>query len=114
MKKIITLMLAAGLITTAAFAQDHRHSYDNRYNGNSYQNQYPSYDGYSNYGSNWYPQTYSKPFGYNHYDRDDYDRYDRDRERRMMSWHHRRYYDNYYRNRNGLSLQVVIGKRRTF
>jgi hypothetical protein len=106
MKKIITLMLAAGLVSTAVFAQDHRHSYDNRYNVNSYQNQYPLYNGYSTYGSNWHRETYSKPLGY--------DRYDRDRERRMMYRHRRRYYDDYYRSRNGLSLQVVIGKRRTF
>jgi hypothetical protein len=105
MKKIITLILAAGLVSTAAFAQDHRHSYDNRYNENSYQNQYPLNYGYSYYDNDRNRHSYENQFGY--------DRYDRDRDRRMMYRHHRRYYDD-YRNRSGLSLHVVIGNRRRF
>jgi len=109
MKKIITLILAAGLITTAAFAQDHRHSYDNRSNEYSYQNQYPVNNGYNSYGSNWSRGTYDNQFGY-----DRHNRYDRDRERRMMMYRHNRRYYNPYGNRSGVSLQIVIGNRRTY
>ena len=109
MKKIITLILAAGLFTTAAFAQDRRHSYDNRYNENSYQNQYPAKTGYNFYGSNSYRGRYADHSGYS--------RYNRYRDARMMYRHHRyynnRYYNN-YRDRKGVSFQIVIGSRRRF
>ena len=107
MKKLITLMLVTGLVTTAAFAQDHRHSYDNSYNVNSYPNQYPSYNAYSKYGNNWQGRADYDQFGYRRHDRD------RDRERRMIYRHARRNY-NPYTTRSGLSLQLVIGNRRRF
>ena len=120
MKKVITLILAAGLITTAAFAQDHRHSYDSRGNQYGYQTQDPAYNngcngygngyngydnGYNGYGNNWNRELYGKQFGYNSYDRDRYDR--------RMYRPHRRYYDT-YRNRSGLSLQLIIGSHRRY
>jgi hypothetical protein len=110
MKKIITLIVAAGLITTATFAQDHRHSYDNRYEQYSYQNQYPANNGYSYtnpYTGNWNRAGYGDKFGYN--------RYDRDRHARIVR--NRRLYNRYYndyRNRKGVSLQIVIGHRREY
>ena len=106
MKKIITLMLVAGLVSTAAFAQDHRHSYDNtyNYNANSYSNQYPRYKGYSSYGNDWSGRTYYDPLAYRRH---------RELERRMM---YRRYLRNHdaYRTRSGVSLQLVIGNRRRY
>jgi hypothetical protein len=107
MKKIFTLILATGLITTAAFSQDRRHSFDNRRDENSYQNQSPANNGYgytNPYGSNWNSGRNEEQSGY--------DRHDWDQDGRMMYHHrhHRRYYDD-YRNRRGLSFRVIIGSR---
>lgn len=111
MKKIVTLIVAVGLITTAAFAQDRRHSYDNRYEQYSYQNQYPANNAYGYavpYSGNWNREGHGYKTGY--------DRYDRDRHERMMYRNRRlynRYYDD-YRNRRGISLQIAIGSRREY
>ena len=111
MKKIFTLILATGLITTAAFAQDRRHSADNRRNEHSYQNQYPSNNGYGYtdpYGSNSNYGRKEEQFGYN--------RNDQDQDGRMMyknNRHHNRYYND-SRNRRGLSFRVIIGSRRRY
>ena len=110
MKKIITLILAAGLVTTGAFAQNHRHYYENTYsyNVNGYPNQYPVYNGYSSYGNSydnsWDGRTYYDPLAYRRH---------REWERRMM---YRQYLRNRnaYRTRSGVSLQLVIGDRRRF
>src|SRR6266487_2366474 len=108
MKKIFTLILATGLITTAAFSQDRRHSFDNRRNENSYQNQYPANNGYGYtdpYGSNWNYGRNEEQFGY--------DRHDWDQDGSMMFRHHRhhRRYSDDYRNRRGLSFRIIIGSR---
>ena len=111
MKKIITLIVAAGLFTTAAFAQERRHSYDNSYQQYSYQNKYPANNGYAYtnpYSGNWNRAEYGDKFGY--------DRYDRDRHERIM-YRNRRLYNRYYsdgRNRKGISLQIAIGSRREY
>jgi hypothetical protein len=102
MKKIITLILAAGLFTTAAFAQDRRHNDNNR--NNSYQNQYPSGNGFRSYGNNSNRAGYNDRFGYN--------RHDRGRDSRWMKRHHR--YVKNYRNRSGVAFQITIGGHRNY
>ncbi|TMI77510.1 MAG: hypothetical protein E6H10_18865 [Bacteroidetes bacterium] len=113
MKKIITLSLAAVLVSAAAFAQDGRHrNYDNNRYDNSSQQQYPQVNGYSY--SNPYEQTgniYGKTGYY------DSHRQWRDRERMMRQrrWNERRYYDNYdnySRSRTGVSFQITLGGHR--
>src|ERR1041385_1176711 len=111
MKKIFTLILATGLITTAAFGQDRRHSFDNRRNETSYQNQYPSNNGYGYtdpYGSNWNYGREERQSGY--------DRHGWDQDGRMTYRHHRhhnRYYND-YGYRTGLSFRFIIGSRRRY
>jgi len=118
MKKICTLLLAAVLVSAAAFAQDGRHryndnSYDNSYNGydNSWQQQYPS-NGYAYSSPYSHGQIYGAP-----------DRYHSRREwrkrqaylemiRRQQRLNEMRYYNNYGRNRTGVSFQITLGSRR--
>ena len=115
MKKIFTLLLAAVLVSAAAFAQDGRHGIYNgsRYD-NSWQQQYPSANGYGYSNPNDY--GYSNPYGYgNVYGRTNiYDRrrewkrreYERMMRRRMLN-------ERLYRtNRTGVSLQITLGGRR--
>ena len=111
MKKIFTLILATGLITTAAFAQDRRPSADNRRNEHRYQNQYPSNNGYG-YTN---PYDNNRNYGRNK-EESGYNRYDRDQDSRMMYRHHRHQsgYYNDYNNRRGLSFRVIIGSRRRY
>lgn len=102
MKKIITLILAAGFFTTAAFAQDRRHNDNSR--NNSYQNQYPSNDNHRSYGNNSNRAGYNDRFGYN--------RHDRDRDSRWMKRHHR--YSRNYRQHSGVAFHITIGSHRRF
>ena len=118
MKKICTLLLAAVLVSAAAFAQDGRHGYYNgsRYD-NSWQQQYPSVNGYD-YSNPVNGYGYSNPYGYDAYGTmDSYDRHRQWREReereayeRMMR---RRWLNEQrYRNRSGVSFQITLGGRR--
>ena len=109
MKKICTLLLAAVLVSAAAFAQDGRHRYnDNRYD-NSWQQQYPS-NGYA-YSS---PYSHGEIYGTTgrHYSRREWRRRQAYLEmiRRQQRLDEMRYYDR--RNRSGVSLQITLGSRR--
>ncbi|HMG68585.1 MAG TPA: hypothetical protein VK588_12895 [Chitinophagaceae bacterium] len=107
MKKIFTLILAAGLISTAAFAQDRRHSNDNRTYSNSYQTQYPVNNGYNSYNSRSNSGRFEQNWSYN--------RHDRDRDRRIVARRFRRYSRaNIYRPKEGLSFQITIGSHRKY
>jgi hypothetical protein len=69
--KIVTLIVAVGLFTTAAFAQDSHHSNDNRYQY-SYLNQYAANSAYRYaipYSGNWNRTGYGNKHGYKRYDR---------------------------------------------
>lgn len=107
MKKIFTLILAAGLISTAAFAQDRRHSNDNNKYSNSYQSQYPVNNGYNSYNDRSNSGRFEQNWSYN--------RHDRDRSDRFMDRRYRRFrHENIYRHREGLSFQVTIGNHRRY
>jgi hypothetical protein len=110
MKKIITLFVAAVLVSAAAFAQDGRHRYDNSYD-NSWQQQYPT-SGYA-YSS---PYSHGEVYGTtgNYYSRREWRKRQAYLEmiRRQERLNEMRYYDRDRRNRSGVSLQITLGGHR--
>ena len=109
MKKICTLLLAAVLVSAAAFAQDGRHGYynDSR-NYNSWRQQYPSVNGYGYSNPNGY-DTYGTLGGYDRHqewrERERREEYERMMRRRWLS-------EQRYRNRSGVSFQITLGGHR--
>ena len=127
MKKLITLLCAAALVTAASAQSGDRYRNDSRNNDNgyrsspysnndqyNYQDQYPN-DDYYNRNSQWN-------------DRNDHNRYYRDRQRmarqryeyemmmrRRQALMHQRMYDNYpygISRKPSLQIRIGIGGRR--
>jgi len=111
MKKIITLFVAAVLVSAAAFAQDGRHRYNNNSYDNSWQQQYPS-SGYE-YSS---PYSHGEIYGTtgNYYSRREWRKRQAYLEmmRRQERLNEMRYYDRDRRNRTGVSFQITLGGHR--
>jgi hypothetical protein len=127
MKKIFTLMLFAGFLTTAAFAQDGGRR---RQNGNQYKNDRNSSSGYgrdhNGYDNDhqWEDRRRDDRYRDQHFDGYHRDRWDRDDHRE--GWNrdgdrgfHRNYRDHdreiraysYGYNRPVASFQIIIGRR---
>jgi hypothetical protein len=112
MKKIVTLFIAAVLVSAAAFAQDGRHRYNNNSYDNSWQQQYPTDNGYA-YSS---PYSHGEIYGTTgkYLSRREWRKRQAYLEmiRRQQRLNEMRYYNNYGRNRSGVSLQITLGGHR--
>ena len=115
MKKLLTLLFAAGIVTAASAQSGHRQGYDNR-SSNSYSYQTSPYSNQYSYGN-----QYNSPSQWNDRRSNDWiarkrRQAERERYEMMMMRRNRARYNSYnpygYRQKSVFQLSIGLGSRR--